>query len=147
MSQAGRSAYALCSELFPLNRSNMGKGIRESMHIIASKNQAWETKYVPTGTKVQDWCIPKEWNINDGYIEHVETGKRFAEFKRSNLHVVGYSIPVDSIMNLNDFAHKIYTAKDPSSIPYVTSYYKEEWGFCMSQLEKDSLPRGLQSIY
>ena len=103
----------------------MGKGIRESIHYCI-KEPGMETKYVPTGTRVKTG-IPKEWNINDGYIEHVETGKRFAEFKRSNLHVVGYSIPVDSIMNLNDFAHKIYTARTGS--PRRHFYYKEEWDF------------------
>lgn len=98
---------------------------------------------IASGTKVFDWEVPKEWNIQNSYLEHLESGERYAEFKASNLHVVGYSVPVDQILTLEELKTRIFTLPDqPSFTPYVTSYYREYWGFCMSQNDKDSLPTG-----
>jgi len=95
-----------------------------------------------TGRKVFDWVIPDEWNIYDAYIEH-ESGQRFAEFTKNNLHVLGYSIPCDTYLPLDELLVHIYTQADqPDLIPYVTSYYNEKWGFCMSDNAKKELPDG-----
>ena len=89
-----------------------------------------------------DWEIPEEWNIYDSYIEH-ESGKRFAELRNNNLHVLGYSIPLNEYMSLEDLLPHIHTQPDqPSVIPYVTSYYKNNWGFCMSENDKKKMPDG-----
>ncbi len=94
-----------------------------------------------------DWVIPKEWNIKDAFIEH-ESGKKFAEFKKCNLHVVGYSTPVNKTISKNELSNHIYTQKDqPDSIPYVTSYYKERWGFCLSENQKEKLPDGNYKVF
>ena len=86
---------------------------------------------------------PKEWNIKDSFIEHVETGVKYASFLDCNLHVMGYSEPIDKILDLEILKKNIYTNLDqPDWIPYVTSYYKKNWGFCLSEAEKKSLPSG-----
>ena len=94
---------------------------------------------IPSGTKVFDWTIPKEWNIYDAYIKD-EKGQRIIDFKKSNLHVVNYSSPISGEFSLSELKKNIYTIpKQPDLIPYITSYYKERWGFCMSQKQLDAL--------
>ena len=95
-----------------------------------------------SGKKVFDWIIPNEWNIKDSYIEH-ELGQKYAEFSKSNLHVINYSIPINKWISKDELLKHIYTRKDfPDAIPYVTSYYKRNWGFCLSENEKKKLPNG-----
>lgn len=92
-----------------------------------------------TGTRVFDWTVPKEWNIKNAYIENSQ-GQRIIDFHEHNLHVVGYSVPVDKFMDLQELKRIIYTQPDePDAIPYVTSYYKESYGFCMSKNQLDKL--------
>lgn len=97
---------------------------------------------MPTGTDVYDWKVPKEWNIKDAYVKNSK-GKRVIDFQKSNLHVVGYSVPVHKTVPLSELKqHLITLPEHPDWIPYRTSYYKEHWGFCMSynemmQLEED----------
>jgi len=129
-------------DLFPICRSITGNGTRKTLSYFKKLNPEFKTLKFPTGKKVFDWVIPKEWNIKDAYLEH-ESGKRFAEFKNSNLHVVGYSKPIKTTMNKKKLLKFIHTQKDqPNSIPYVTSYYKEAWGFCLTENEKRKLPNG-----
>lgn len=138
----GDSMYKLADRLFPICRSITGQGVRETFAILKEYIPDLKLYEVPTGTKVMDWTVPKEWRIEEAYIED-EEGRRIIDFKENNLHVLGYSTPIDKWMSLEELEPHIYTLKDqPDLIPYVTSYYKERWGFAMTQKMKDSLKRG-----
>lgn len=127
----GESMHNLLLTLFPLCRSITGIGLRKTLDII--KKQIPITIHeVPSGTIIFDWIIPNEWNIREAYIED-KNGNRIVDFKDNNLHIVGYSIPVDfwiSLAQLQDHLHSLES--QPDAIPYITSYYKEYWGFCLS---------------
>ena len=147
----GQEIYNLAGELFPICRSITGSGVRESLRII--QDYIWHDKIklniyeVPTGTQVFDWTVPKEWIIRNAYIED-ERKNRIIDMKNNNLHVMGYSIPVDKYVSLDELKKCVYTQPDqPKAIPYVTSYYKERYGFCMSQEQLDSLSDGEYHIY
>lgn len=117
--------------LWPICRSITGNGLRESFNII-KEIVPLELHEIPTGTKVLDWQIPKEWNIEEAYIAN-EAGQKLIDFKDNNLHVVNYSIPVDKVVSFEELKTNLYYKEDlPDAIPYVTSYYKEKWGFCIS---------------
>ena len=134
-------------DLFPICRSITGEGTRKTLSYFEKLNPEFKRLKFKTGKKVFDWVIPKEWNINDAYIEH-ESGKRFAEFKKSNLHIVGYSKPINKTMHKDELLNHIYTQEDqPDCIPYVTSYYKERWGFCLSENQKRKLPDGNYRVF
>ena len=129
-------------DLFPLCRSLTGEGTQKTLSYFSNINPEFKILKFKSNSKVFDWVIPLEWNIKDAFIQH-ESGKRFCEFKKSNLHVVGYSMPIDKIISKNEMLKNIYTQKDqPDSIPYVTSYYEKRWGFCMSEKTKKKLPSG-----
>ena len=129
------SLYKDIVDLYPMCRSITGKGIENTLKYIKNRIPINIT-YTPTGTEAFDWRVPKEWNIKDAFIQH-ESGKKFAEFKKINLHIVGYSTPINKWLNKKKLLNYIYTQKDqPNSIPYVTSYYKKRWGFCLSEKEK-----------
>lgn len=142
----GQEMYNFCKSIFPICRSITGEGVRNTLKAINSRIR--DTGYslsiyeVPSGTPVFDWTVPKEWKINEAYIED-ESGNHIIDFKDNNLHVMGYSTPVDKWVNLDELKTFIYTQPDqPDVIPYVTSYYKERYGFCMSENQKNSLPQG-----
>ncbi|MBR5407715.1 MAG: DUF4910 domain-containing protein [Lachnospiraceae bacterium] len=140
----GNSMYKLADRLFPICRSITGAGVRETFDILKEYIPDLKLYEVPTGTKVFDWTVPREWKIEEAYIED-ETGKRIIDFKDNNLHVLGYSVPVDEWMTFDELEPHIYTLKDqPDLMPYVTSYYKERWGFSMSQVMKDGLDRNVK---
>ena len=129
-------------DLFPIYRSITGDGTRMTLSYFEKINPEFRRLKFKTGQKVFDWEIPKEWNIKDAYLEH-ESGERYAEFKKCNLHIVGYSKPVNKKISKKELLNYIYTQKDqPDSIPFVTSYYKERWGFCLSENQKNKLPDG-----
>ena len=129
-------------DLFSICRSITGDGTRMTLSYFEKINPEFRRLKFRSGKKVFDWVIPKEWNIKNSYIEH-ESGKRFAEFNKCNLHIVGYSKPVKTTISKNKLLSHIYTQKDqPDSIPYVTSYYEERWGFCLSENQKRKLPNG-----
>ena len=137
--------YELISELFPICRSITGNGVRDTLKII-SKHIPLEFHEVATGTPVFDWTIPKEWNIQDAYVID-PTGKKIIDFKKSNLHVVGYSIPIHKKISLSELKLHMHTLPEmPDAIPYLTSYYNEDWGFCMSHKEFESLQDGEYEI-
>ncbi len=140
----GDSMYKLADRLFPICRSITGAGVRETFDILKEYIPDLQLHEVPTGTKVMDWTVPKEWKIEEAYIED-EKGRRIIDFKDNNLHVLGYSTPVDEWMTFDELEPHIYTLKDqPDLMPYVTSYYKERWGFSMSQVMKDGLDRDVK---
>lgn len=137
----GSEMYQLMVDLYPICRSITGNGVRESLEII-SKHIPLEIHEVPTGTKVFDWTIPKEWNIRDAYVIS-PSGEKIIDFKKSNLHVVNYSTPINKKISLQELKNHLHTRPDnPDVIPYVTSYYEEAWGFCLSYNEYVKLTDG-----
>ena len=133
--------------LFGICRSITGDGARESLSYFEEYHPELERIKFASSAKVFDWEIPLEWNIKDGYIEHIESGQKFAQFSDSNLHIVGYSEPINQIMDLEKLLKNIHTLEDqPKLIPYVTSYYKKDWGFCLSEEIKQKLPKGKYKV-
>lgn len=146
-SKVKEEMYELCERLFPICRSITGDGVRTTLQMLVEVyGNEINIHEVPTGTKVFDWTVPKEWNIKEAYIENSK-GQRVIDFKNNNLHVVGYSLPVDKFVDLQELKSVVYTQPDqPDAIPYVTSYYKECYGFCMSQNQLDKLPEDTYHI-
>lgn len=133
----GDQIYALAAEIFPICRSITGDGVRETLRRIG-QHMAIEVHEVPSGTKVFDWTVPKEWNIRDAYIAD-GSGEKIVDFSACNLHVVGYSVPVRKRVSLDELKEHLHTIPDqPDLIPYRTAYDAEDWGFCIShnQFEK-----------
>ncbi len=127
-------------KLWPICRSITGNGLRESFRIL-QQIIPLQLEEVPTGSKVLDWEIPKEWNIEDAYIITPD-GKKICEFNINNLHVLNYSIPVDKEVEFEELEkHLYYIESLPDAIPYMTSYYKENWGFCISHNQFKSLDK------
>lgn len=123
--------YQLIEQLYPICRSITGEGNRKTLGIL-KKIIPLNIHEVPTGTEVFDWTVPKEWNIRDAYIKDSK-GNKIVDFNKSNLHVLNYSIPVQKRVSYNELKEHIFTMPEkPDWIPYRTSYYKENWGFCMS---------------
>ena len=134
-------------ELFPLCRSITGKGLRNTISFLRKINSELKVLSFRSGEKVFDWHIPNEWNINNAFIQHT-SGKKYAQFSKSNLHVVGYSIPVNKWVFKSELMKHIYTQKSfPSAVPYVTSFYEKNWGFCLSENEKRKLPNGKFKVF
>ncbi len=131
--------YELAERLFPICRSITGDGVRQTLEILKVEYEDLQVYEVPSGTQVFDWTVPKEWNIRDAYIEDSQ-GKRIIDFKENNLYVMGYSLPMDRRMSLEELKQMIFTQPEqPDVIPYVTSYYQERSGFCMSENQKNAL--------
>jgi aminopeptidase-like protein len=138
MTAVGQEMYQLIIELYPICRSITGNGFRKSLRLL-KKHIPLEIHEVPTGTQVFDWTVPKEWNIRDAYIKNVR-GERVVDFQKSNLHVVNYSIPVKKKISLAALREHLFTLPEhPDWIPYRTSYYKENWGFCLSHQQSLAL--------
>jgi len=138
---SGNEMHGLVSALYPICRSITGDGVRQSLKILG-KWVDLQLHEVPTGTKVFDWEIPKEWNICDAYIKNSK-GEKVVDFQKCSLHVVNYSIGVKQKMRLDDLRKHLFTLPEkPDWIPYRTSYYNETWGFCLSQRQLEALPDG-----
>ena len=122
----------ICKELYPIYRSITGIGVRKSINIL-QKHVNFQIHEIPSGTNVFDWIIPSEWNINTAFIQNLTTNEKVIDFANHNLHIVGYSEPIDRVMDFSELnTHLYYNDKMPNAIPYVTSYYKKTWGFCLS---------------
>lgn len=131
--------YALAGRMFPICRSITGNGFRESLGMLREAVPEIQVYEVPTGTEVFDWTVPKEWNIRGGGIYRLN-GDKVIDFKDSNLHIVGYSLPIDKVVSREELLEHVYSMPEqPDWIPYVTSYYKERWGFCMTENQKQTL--------
>ncbi len=129
--------------LYPICRSLTGEGVRKTLDYFECFHKELKRYKIKSGEKVYDWEIPLEWNIKDAYIENLDTGQKYAEFKRNNLHVVGYSKPINREIDLSTLSKKIYTLNYQEEwIPYITTYYKQDWGFCLSEKDKNNLPEG-----
>ncbi len=134
----GQAMMRLIAELYPICRSITGDGLRETLRLL-QRQIPLELREVPTGTPVFDWTVPKEWNIRDAYVKNAK-GERVIDFQKSNLHVVNYSVPVRSRMRLTELKEHLHTLPThPDWIPYRTSYYKESWGFCLSEKQLTEL--------
>ena len=135
---AGRDMYDLIAELYPICRSITGEGFRSTLDILA-RHLDLAIHKVASGTRVFDWTVPREWNITDAYVA-TSAGERVIDFRSSNLHVVSYSVPVDARMSLSELRPHLHTLPEhPAWIPYRTSYYDDNWGFCLSQRQLDRL--------
>ncbi len=129
--------------LLPIYRTLAGSGTRKTLNFFEKNNNNFKRLKFKTNQKVFDWKIPYEWEIKNSFIQNLKTKKKYAEFKKDKLHVVSYSKKLDKIINLKDLKKKIYTNINyRKSIPYVTSYYNKDWGFCMSENDKKKLPKG-----
>ena len=147
MGSVGEKMFRLCMRLFPLCRSITGDGVRNTFKILQDIVPEITIHEVPTGTKAFDWTVPKEWKIRDGWIKNSKDEK-IIDFRKLNLHIMGYSIPVNKKVSLKELKNYIYTQPDqPDAVPYVTSYYKERYGFCMCQNQLDSLPEDTYHMY
>ncbi len=134
------------NKLYKICRSILGEGFRDSLKILGELVDL-DIKKVKSGTNVLDWTVPDEWNIKDAYIIDPK-GKKLAEFKKHNLHIVGYSHPINKIVSLDELKKHIYTLKkQPEAIPYVTSYYKRSWGFCLKYNDYKKLKPGKYRVY
>ena len=146
-SSIGQELYAFCKKIFPYCRSITGDGVRQTLSALRAVVPEITLHEVPSGTPVFDWTVPKEWRIRDAWIKNA-AGEKVLDFHETNLRVLGYSAPLDKEMTLAELKKIIYTQPDqPDAIPYVTSYYKERSGFCMTQREKDALPEGTYHAY
>jgi aminopeptidase-like protein len=142
----GNEIYQFAKELWPINRSITGKGLRETLQKVSKHLSKLEIKSVPSGTKVFDWTVPKEWEVKEAYII-TPSGMKICDFSKNNLHLVGYSIPFEGEVSFEELKAHLHTLPDqPDAIPYVTSYYEERWGFCISQKKFDTLEDGTYKV-
>jgi aminopeptidase-like protein len=134
--------YNFLSKLFPINRSISGSGVIETLQLINGVIPDLEIKNIPTGTTVYDWEIPDVWNVNEAFIKN-EKGIKVVDFNENNLHLMGYSTPINQLMSKSELLPHLFFIQDiPDAIPYVTSYYKKNWGFCISRNQLANLGEG-----
>ena len=137
----GGEMHSLIRELYPTCRSITGDGVRETLRIL-ERLIPLEVREVATGTRVFDWTVPREWNVRDAWVKNAR-GERVIDFRRHNLHLLSYSVPVHGKMGLAELKEHLYTLPDkPELIPYRTSYYEDRWGFCLPDRELQSLEDG-----
>lgn len=142
----GNKIHRFATELWPINRSITGDGLRQTLKKISEHLPELKIRSVPSGTKVFDWTVPKEWNVVEAYIV-TPSGKKICDFSKNNLHLVGYSTPFNGSMDLDEIKKHLYTLPEqPNAIPYITSYYHERWGFCISQKEFETLEKGIYKV-
>lgn len=135
----GERIFSLAEALFPICRSITGDGVRDTLRILQGVAPNLRIFEIPTGTQVFDWTVPQEWIIRDAYIED-PLGNRIISFSDSNLHVMGYSAPIDRVVPREELLEMLHTLPEqPDLIPYVTSYYKRRVGLCVSEQQKEAL--------
>jgi aminopeptidase-like protein len=143
----GVKIHNLAKRLWGINRSITGEGVRETLTILKKHLPNLVIKSVPSGSDVFDWTVPKEWKVKEAYIVAPD-GRKICDFKKNNLHLLGYSSPFQGKLSLSELQDHLYSlTEQPYAIPYITSYYKERWGFCLSQIERDNLKDGDYDVY
>ena len=136
---------SLATELYPICRSITGNGVRRSLDIIG-RSLPLEICEIASGTEVFDWTVPEEWNIEDAWIKDPQ-GKKVVDFQNHNLHIVSYSEPINQSLDLDKLCPRLHSLPDkPDWIPYRTSYYRRDWGFCLRQRDLDSLVPGRYEV-
>ncbi|HEG2561844.1 TPA: DUF4910 domain-containing protein [Campylobacter jejuni] len=149
-SQTGKAMYELACELFPIPRSITGQGFRDSLEILNKTlggGGILKFHSIKSGTKVFDWIVPDEWNVKEAYIITPE-GEKICDFKKHNLHLLNYSEAIDQEIELEELQDHLYSIEEmPDAIPYVTSYYKRRWGFCLTHNERKKLKKGKYKVY
>lgn len=142
----GIDMHALAERLFPICRSITGEGVRRSLRILR-EYLPLEVREVPSGTPVFDWEVPREWNVRQAWIKGPD-GKKVVDFQENNLHLLGYSLPVRRCLSLSELKAHLYSLPEqPEVIPYRTSYYQENWGFCLPHRQLESLPEGEYEVF
>jgi aminopeptidase-like protein len=137
----GAEMHELAAELYPICRSITGDGLRETLRLIGTRVPL-EITEVPSGTQIFDWTVPREWNVRDAYVEDAR-GRRVVDFRAHNLHLLNYSVPVDERMPLERLRpHLSSIPEHPGWVPYRTSYYREDWGFCLRHSDLEALEDG-----
>lgn len=137
----GKELHRLIADLFPLCRSLTGNGVRQTLEVLRQYIPL-QVHEVPSGTEVFDWTVPKEWNITDAYIKNAN-GERVVDFQKSNLHVMGYSIPIKKKLSLKELKERLYSLPEhPDRVPLRTSYYKPNWGFSIAHSKLIQLEEG-----
>ena len=137
-----KNLFSLAKKIYPIHRSITGTGVEKTLKIIKDQINDLKIKKTKSGTKVFDWKIPEEWNIKDAFIIN-PNNKKICEFKKNNLHIVNYSVPINKLISLNNLKRNLFTLPNrPNSIPYVTSYYKKTWGFCIKYNDYKKLGKG-----
>jgi len=138
----GELMFNWACDLFPYNRSLSGQGVRDTLLYIQKIIPSLSIRSMSSGTRAFDWVVPNEWEITDAYLSDLE-GNKIISFQENNLHVVGYSEPVDKIISREELEKHLYSLPEqPTAIPYVTSYYKKTWGFCVSHNQRSTLGSG-----
>ena len=139
--------YRWATDLFPIARSITGEGTRQTLNYVKNLLPDLKIHEIKSGKTVLDWTIPKEWNIKTAYIKD-QSGNKVVDFAENNLHVVGYSKPVDIVLSRDELEQHLYSLPlKPNWVPYVTSYYKESWGFCLSEEQRCNLGNGPFHVY
>ncbi|MBF7042853.1 DUF4910 domain-containing protein [Campylobacter volucris] len=141
--------YELACKLFPICRSITGVGFRASLKILddAMGGGILKIHSIKSGTKVYDWIVPQEWQINDAYIITPD-GEKICDFKKNNLHVLNYSEGINDEISLDELQEHLYSIEDyPDAIPYITSYYKKRWGFCIEHEKRKKLKNGKYKVF
>jgi aminopeptidase-like protein len=143
--ELGASIWSLIERLYPICRSITGPGVRETLSILGERLPLVVSE-VPSGTEVLDWTVPREWTIRDAWVKN-ERGERIIDFAAHNLHVVNYSAPVRTTLTLDELRPHLHSLPDrPDLIPYRTTYYEENWGFCLTHRQLESLTPGRYEV-
>jgi len=138
MPNISKKLYRHVAELFPICRSITGEGLRTTLRYI-SQHIPLDITEVPTGTRVLDWEIPPEWNVRSASLKTL-CGRTIVDFSQNNLHLMNYSMPFDGIISRAELEEHLHSLpEEPELIPYVTSYYKRDWGICLAHRERLSL--------
>jgi aminopeptidase-like protein len=139
--ELGEAMHSAMSRLYPICRSISGDGVRATLDVLAESLDL-ERRGVPSGTQAFDWTVNDEWNVRDAYIADRQ-GRRVVDFRKHNLHLVSYSVPVRATMTLSELRPHLHTLPDrPDWIPYRTTYYNRDWGFCLSERQLQAMDEG-----
>ena len=143
----GDEIHALAQKLWKINRSITGEGVRQTLAELKDIIPSLKVHSVPSGASVFDWTIPKEWKVREAYII-ASNGEKLCQFSENNLHLLGYSTPFKGKISFAELKEHLYTLPEqPNAIPYITSYYKERWGFCLTHEQLESLVDGEYEVF